>query len=251
MRKLAAWFADRLRTLGRRLAGGGVIDAHQWGPGLPDDIEEVLAAGKPVMTATEWFSCTEPKAMLSFLRGRGSARKLRLFAVACCRRVSHLPDANPHGWAVEVAERYADGAATVAERAGARGTIGTSHLSVILAHAASADAWHAAEWGISGADLVADRAAEHAAQCHLLRDLFGDPFQAPQPVEAGVLNWGAGIVSTMARRLYEERAFDLLPILADALEDAGCDNAEFLNHCRGPGPHVRGCWALDLILGKS
>ena len=59
--------------------------------------------------------------------------------------------------------------------------------------------------------------------------------------------WNGRTVPRLARALYEERAFDRLPILADALEDAGCHHADLLAHCRGPGPHVRGCWVLDLV----
>ncbi len=58
-------------------------------------------------------------------------------------------------------------------------------------------------------------------------------------------------MAALARSIYDDRAFDRLPVLADALEDAGCTDAAILDHCRGPGPHVRGCWVVDLILGKS
>ena len=63
--------------------------------------------------------------------------------------------------------------------------------------------------------------------------------------------WLTSTVVEMARGIYDERAFDRLPILADALQDAGCENADVLAHCRGPGPHVRGCWVVDLVLGKA
>jgi hypothetical protein len=66
-----------------------------------------------------------------------------------------------------------------------------------------------------------------------------------------VLTWNDGTVRRLAEAIYEERAFGRLPILADALLDAGCDNEELIAHCRSEGPHVRGCWAVDLILGKS
>ena len=63
--------------------------------------------------------------------------------------------------------------------------------------------------------------------------------------------WLTSTVVSLAQPIYAERAFDRLPILADALEDAGCDNADTLTHCRSEGPHVRGCWALDLVLAKK
>jgi hypothetical protein len=55
----------------------------------------------------------------------------------------------------------------------------------------------------------------------------------------------------LAQAIDDERAFDRLPILADALEDAGCTDADLLNHCRGPGLHVMGCWVVDMLLGKG
>jgi hypothetical protein len=63
--------------------------------------------------------------------------------------------------------------------------------------------------------------------------------------------WQTSNVTALAQPIYDERAFDRLSILADALEDAGCDNADILNHCRQPGEHVRGCWVVDLVLGKE
>jgi hypothetical protein len=65
------------------------------------------------------------------------------------------------------------------------------------------------------------------------------------------LTWNHAAVLAIARHIYDDRAFHDLPIMADALEDAGCTNADLLAHCRGPGPHVRGCWVVDLMLGKS
>jgi hypothetical protein len=59
------------------------------------------------------------------------------------------------------------------------------------------------------------------------------------------------MVARLARGIYDDRAFDRLPILADALEDAGCHDTAILDHCRQPGPHVRGCWVVDLLLGKE
>jgi hypothetical protein len=80
----------------------------------------------------------------------------------------------------------------------------------------------------------------------ILRDIFGNPFR---PVSAEP-SWLTSTVLQLAGGIYAGRAFDRLPILADALQDAGCDTTDILAHCRGPGPHVRGCWVVDLVLGK-
>jgi hypothetical protein len=92
-------------------------------------------------------------------------------------------------------------------------------------------------------------AAEAAAQVPLVRDVLGNPFR-PVSVNPAWLSWDGGLVARLARAIYEERAFERLPILADALEEAGCDNPEVLSHCREGGVHVRGCWVVDLCLGK-
>jgi hypothetical protein len=81
----------------------------------------------------------------------------------------------------------------------------------------------------------------------LLRDIFGNPFH-PASINP---SWLTSTVVALAEGIYQDRAFDRMPILADALQDAGCDNEDILNHCLQPGEHVRGCWALDLILGKA
>jgi len=87
-------------------------------------------------------------------------------------------------------------------------------------------------------------------QTVLLRDVFGNPF-GPATVNACWIAWHDGTIVRLAQSIYEERAFDRLPVLADALEDAGCDNADILNHCRSDGIHVRGCWVLDILLNKK
>jgi hypothetical protein len=93
---------------------------------------------------------------------------------------------------------------------------------------------------------------EKKHQSQLVRDLFGNPYR-PAKVDACPkwLTWREGTVRRVAQAIYDDRTFDQLPILADALEDGGCDNADILNHCRQPGPHVRGCWVIDLLLGKE
>lgn len=95
--------------------------------------------------------------------------------------------------------------------------------------------------------LIPPPIEENKAQCALIRDIFGNPYH---PI---VFNsrWLSLDVVEIAQSIYDDRAFDRMPILADALMDAGCDNDEIIHHCRGPGSHVRGCWVLDMILGKS
>jgi hypothetical protein len=100
--------------------------------------------------------------------------------------------------------------------------------------------------------------AEKAAQAALVRDLFGNPFRAPRPLPPEVLAGNDGLVVRLATALYEERQLPSghldparLAVLADALEDAGCTDAELLTHLRRPGPHARGCWAVDVALGRS
>jgi hypothetical protein len=90
------------------------------------------------------------------------------------------------------------------------------------------------------------------AQCQLLRDIFGNPFR-PATVDVSWRAWNHDTVTNLAYAVYEERAFDRdhMNILADALEEAGCSDRAILDHLRGPGPHVRGCFAVDLLLGKE
>ena len=99
---------------------------------------------------------------------------------------------------------------------------------------------------VAGTDPVAEL-AETAAQIRLIRDIFGNPFR-PATFHP---DWCTSTVTALARQMYELREFSALPILADALQDAECDNNDILGHCRGPGPHVRGCWVVDLVLGKG
>jgi hypothetical protein len=204
--------------------------------------------------------------LLQFVRGTASERKLRLFAVACCRRVWHLLPVGAVREAVEVAERFAEGMATAEELRAARlaarrevvpvggkvtwdsGLTAAKRTAWEACILAADSAWEAA--GRPRALGVRDRAwdAESHAQCDLVRDLF-NPFH-PATLDPGWLTWQDGTVAKMTRSIYDDRAFDRLPILGDALEDAGCDNADILDHCRSGGEHVRGCWVVDLLLGK-
>jgi hypothetical protein len=104
----------------------------------------------------------------------------------------------------------------------------------------------------------ANFAAESAVQCELLRDLFGNPFRPAPEIRQDWFRWNDGAVATLTASAYEHRTLPAgslesgrLAVLADALEDAGCTDAELLGHLRGPGLHVRGCWALDLVLSRE
>jgi hypothetical protein len=95
---------------------------------------------------------------------------------------------------------------------------------------------------------AAARARESAAQCDLLRDVVGNPFRAAPAIDPLLLAWNDGCIAQLATVLCREKRFSDLPILADALEEAGCRSSALLAHLRGPGVHVPGCWALDLLL---
>jgi hypothetical protein len=94
---------------------------------------------------------------------------------------------------------------------------------------------------------LADGTTEQEAQSQFVREVFGNPFR-PIAIDP---SWRTSTVVALAHGIYDERTFDRMPILADALQDAACDNDDVLNHIRGNGPHVLGCWALDALLGKA
>jgi hypothetical protein len=228
------------------------------------------------MNEAEWLACGDSGPMLAFLRGRASERKFRLFACACARRPWHLLTDERSRRAVEEAERLADGLAgpsgvQAARAAAAELWVGAGRPARLALDAAAEAAFaalhdvasEAAGQAANGAEWAAGarsnptatmpaRVAERKVQANLLRDIFGPaPFRPLPRLNPAWLAWEGGTVPKLAASLYDERAFDRLPILADALEEAGCDAAEVLTHWRGPGPHARGCWALDLVLGKQ
>jgi hypothetical protein len=223
------------------------------------------------MTESDWVNATDPTPMLEFLRGRVSDRKLRLFGAACCRRNWAEMKQGRGRDAVEVVERFADGLAGDDERrlalsifhdtsdtatdwdwadnAAAHAMAATMGDSCVDAAAWAAEAVPVGAWSYSEA-----RASEQSHQCRLLRDIVGNPFR-PVAVEPA---WLTPTVTGLARAAYDGRAlpsgeldFARLAVLADALEEAGCTDVGLLGHLRGPGPHVRGCWALDTVLGRS
>jgi hypothetical protein len=264
------------------------------------------------MTESEWLACDNPDPLLAMLwtSGRQNERKLRLFGVACVRRIWHLlsPRAsrrfhqaakrwahvhNRHEGAVyqasrecvEVVERYADGLASDQQLLeaweSASGVVYDAHDYI------QPEEFH--EWAATAAACLAQRDAElldqpgnvyppiefynvplnaalavqaaagrlfsgghgapeeFAAQAFLVRDIFGNPFRLLTVDSA----WLTPTVVSLAHAIYDDRAFDRMPIVADALEDAGCTHLDILAHCRGSGPHARGCFVVDLLLKKE
>jgi hypothetical protein len=212
------------------------------------------------MTEAEWLACTDPTPMLKFLRDKSSDRKVRLFAVACCRRIPSLfPDESSQK-ALDLLERFSDGRAKAEEFWSLlnmkAAEIGGERMSQVLVM--GIPAW----WRITMAlqeirpEVVTKLTVEllrHAKkgesifQSYLLQCIFGNPFHQIFQDPA----WLTPAVKGVAQAIYDERAFDRLAILADALEDAGCNDGDILNHCRQPKQHVRGCWVIDLVLDKK
>ena len=199
------------------------------------------------MTEAEWLACTRPEAMLKVLRGKASDRKLRLFACACARRIWEQTDKYEFDRStIHAVELLAEGPADVKKLADVREVASLDYELLACEDVEGAARWATGELSMALPDWLAER----IPQARLLRDLFGNPFH-PADIDPSWLIWNDATILKFAQGIHADRAFDRLPILADALEDAGCDNADILAHCRGPGPHVRGCWVVDLLLGKS
>jgi hypothetical protein len=213
--------------------------------------------GREFLTLRERMDAIEKAVLLS---PQAHHRKPRLFACACARAVWNLLLDPTSQKAVTVAEKHADGwakdeelikAQTDAQR-GVR-----NYVTTVARWVADPDVWQAfritptatIEAYLAAHDpSVINTICAHLLNC--LEDVFGDPGNRNE-VEPDWLEWHEGIVRGLAKRIYKERDFHLLPILADALEEAGCDQREIIHHCREHQDHVRGCWAIDLLLGKS
>jgi hypothetical protein len=223
------------------------------------------------VTEAEWLAATDPAPMLSACVGGGTIeRNYRLWAVGCTRRICPLVNSKWLRECLLAAERFADGdiPADVVERHSRQawdfhrgGAVVGSSLALRDAAAAvgcclctrppmpavGGYLLCALEFATRATERDAAVRAEMVAQANLLRCVFGNPFR---PVAADPA-WFTSTALSLAEGIYQERAFDRLPILADALQDAGCDNLDVLNHCRDGGVHVRGCWVVDLLLGKG
>jgi hypothetical protein len=207
------------------------------------------------MTEQEWLASTDAGQMLRFSRGRVSARKLQLFVTALGRRHPAIVDSYDAWRGLEMVERFADGAVSQGELlqhlSGFVGSLGAM-LRIDSTHLAQA-----AEWLERGVVTLYGGKKEGLAHAELLRDIVGNPFR-PQTLAPAWLESQEGLVPRLARVAYEERQLPAgtldparLAVLGDALEDASCTSEEVLGHLHDGGPHVRGCWVVDLCLGAS
>jgi hypothetical protein len=218
------------------------------------------------MSEAEWLATNKPDEMFRELyRHRISGRKQRLFIVGCCRKLGYLFEQHPPiRECVEFAEGYADSHGAkkrlkklhdankkLYERWGGKPSqdVSVAHVASMARGACDADIIFG-PWIVSSFSLAIKQQVEFSDPewpTNLLRDIFGNPFR---PVVFDPA-WLTPTVTSLASSIYADRAFDRMPMLADALEEAGCDHADILLHCRGDGPHVRGCWVVDAILGKE
>jgi hypothetical protein len=197
----------------------------------------------------EWFTVVDAPRTLARGSERASDRKLRLFAIACCRRLAHHFAAR-FAAALAEAEALADETPPKARRVGRAARRHDTDLLHALADPRTATAaWLAAERAIAAVEALGGMAwgerAFHAA-CPI--DLIGNPFRPPQCAA----EWRAETARALAHQFYARGEPASLPNLADALEEAGRDDEQVLAHCRDiRQPHVRGCWVVDLVLGRD
>jgi hypothetical protein len=226
------------------------------------------------MTEAEWLNGEYVFPLADYLcrtkrlnRTKAGRRKFRLFACACCRRNWNLFEPDALCAAVVIAaERFADGEVPFSEVQVCERKLNIpkhGHETNVMLAARSLNDTNVLVGAISAATHLASAASrdpvlpkeatrlwsnELAQAAHQFRCIFGNPFR---PVTFDPA-WRTSDVVLLAQGIYDERAFDRMPFLADALQDAGCDNADILAHCRDAStPHARGCWVVDLVLGKQ
>lgn len=224
------------------------------------------------MTEDEWLTSTNPYMLGRLPAATENKRKVRLYAVACCRRLSLWFHDSRLRKAVDAAEKYSDGKLKLATLERWNTVANEAHRtcpqpeSVPMrfppewqANYAVINATHYDAYVncdrlsriVVGTAGTTDESALVEIQswlCNIIRDIFGNPFRS---ISFDV-SWRTSTTVAIANQMYESRDFSAMPILADALQDAGCENDDVLNHCRAAnGVHVRGCWVVDLVLGKA
>jgi hypothetical protein len=223
------------------------------------------------MTEEEWITTTDPSLLVRHFHGKASRRKLRLLVCSCCRAVWDDEWPRRCRQVVETAERFADGLASPQDLNRARSLASGSAQSAMTRVARSrrpvkviehvrvarlsfaADAAlpdHHIDYSMTVSEprrVFSQDPDVRAIGPSLIRCVFGNPFR---PVTFDP-RWRTADAVGLAEGIYHDRAFSRLPLLADALMDAGCDDEQVIGHCRSDGPHVRGCWVVDLVLGKE
>jgi hypothetical protein len=223
------------------------------------------------LTEADWLGARAVTApLMNWLRGRGSERQFYLAAAAFARQVEPRMTDERCRALIPLVERFADGLAPVAELARAHRRLEAALFDqwtalqrdgltpaqankrqaadvTAVRAAAPEGGWMAAINAVKQAEGAGKRAEMGPRQVAVLHDIFGNPFR-PVAVRAA---WRTPTVVRLATAIYDEAAFDRLPILGDALEDSGCADLHVLRHCRDPGQHWRGCWVVDQVLAKG
>jgi hypothetical protein len=217
------------------------------------------------MTEAEWWACQEPMELMRALaHAPWPQRKARLVAVAYCR-VLLTGLGRDSGSAPDVIARYADSGKTKAALKRVRKELRAARYALPHGEPETTRLW-TAYWlmEVAGTENAVPMTAgairvlpdastlnltsdERRAAATIVRDIFGNQFH---PVHFDP-RWRTADVLDLTRAIYDDLAFERLPLLADALMDAGCADEAILAHCRSSGPHVRGCWVVDLALGKE
>jgi hypothetical protein len=226
------------------------------------------------MNQAKWLSGTDPVAMLAYCAGkfgrwttpsferlvnRYGPRKLGLYGVACCRQLWDRLD-TPARELIESFEAYCDGLISTEEIFGRHTATRSVSLGVpwliqatgklyCIGEDTDMEYWEDLKRALKAVQRDSAQAMfkERIQQAHLLREVFGNPFRAREAAPG----WRSHTAVALARRAYEERDWSMLPVLADALEEAGCQDVELLQHCRRGSDHYRGCWAVDRILNRT
>ncbi|MDB5310244.1 MAG: hypothetical protein JWO38_4446 [Gemmataceae bacterium] len=208
------------------------------------------------MTEAEWLACVSPDLMFEMLREGATVRRLALLSVASCRSNRYLMKFKRERKAVEYAERVIEGVSAADEDGPSDRDC---YLMASAANHCMAVAWYVRDNDLASAirytgrilEAITDGGANSSRGerriAVIIRDIFGNPFRPVALTSA----WRTLTVLSLAGQMYDSRDFCPMPILADALQDAGCENDEVLAHCRSDGAHVRGCWVVDLLLGKT
>jgi hypothetical protein len=244
-----------------------------------------------ITTESEWLAAKESLSLLHHLEYSEpvSDRKWRLFACASVRTIWPMIDAEICQQAVETGELFADDLVSPFEAERVKiyaemvawptqegftpdtGDFAASQAVLIDEGQDGSYSWRAS-WRAKSVNGMVWQAimaanggfsetkwAQRSEQmCPIIRDIFGNPFRPLLPLDPALLDWNNGTIASLAQAAYEERILPagtldpaLLAVLADALEESGCTDTGLLGHLRSPGPHVRGCFALDLVLGKT